>query len=150
MKQYQVDFSMNRKQRSLLFYVICVQYTKFWPEFGRPYLDKLSIHLVRESAHLTVNLGISKTMPLATMSQQLLIHVENWETDHLQHDLYVDISYEFTLAWVLVSHACTQITLMNTCIFKWFGTSLQGFSGNQWRPAYSMMIGHDSSHELHP
>ena len=29
MKPYQADFSLNRKQRSLLFYVICVQYTKF-------------------------------------------------------------------------------------------------------------------------
>ena len=26
-------FSLNRKQRSLLLYVICVQYTKFWVEF---------------------------------------------------------------------------------------------------------------------
>ena len=32
MKQYQEDFSLNRKQRSLLFYVICVQYTKFLPK----------------------------------------------------------------------------------------------------------------------
>ena len=32
--------------------------------------DKLSIHLVTESVHLTVILGISKTMALATMSQQ--------------------------------------------------------------------------------
>ena len=29
MKQYQADFSLNRKQRSLLVYVICVQYTRF-------------------------------------------------------------------------------------------------------------------------
>ena len=43
------------------------------------------------------------------------MHVENWETDHLQHDLYVDISYKFTFAWVLVSHTSTWIT-MNTCI----------------------------------
>ena len=42
-----------------------------------------------------------------------LMNVENWETDHLQHD--VDISYNFTLAWVFVSHACTQIN-MNTFI----------------------------------
>ena len=35
MKQYQADFgSLNRKQRGLLFYVICVRYTKFWPENG--------------------------------------------------------------------------------------------------------------------
>ena len=26
--------SLNRKQRSLLFYIICVQYMKFWLEFG--------------------------------------------------------------------------------------------------------------------
>ena len=42
-----------------------------------------------------------------------LMHVENWETDHLQHDL--DILYNFTLAWVFVSHACTKIN-MNTFI----------------------------------
>ena len=30
-----------------------------------------------------------------------LMHVENWNTDHLQHFLYMDISYKFTLAWVL-------------------------------------------------
>ena len=64
-------------------------------------LDKLSIHLVTESVHLTVIPGISKTM------------ADNWETDHLQHDL--DISYNFTLARVFVSHACTQIN-MNTFI----------------------------------
>ena len=42
-----------------------------------------------------------------------LMHVENWNTDHLQHYLYVDISYKFTLAWVFVSHARTQITITN-------------------------------------
>ena len=31
MKQYQADSSLNRKQRRLLFNIICVQYTKFWP-----------------------------------------------------------------------------------------------------------------------
>ena len=40
-----------------------------------------------------------------------LMHVENWNTDHLQHYLYVDDSYKFTLAWVFVSHARTQITI---------------------------------------
>ena len=64
------------------------------------------------SVHLTVSLGISKPMALASLIK--LMHVENWETDHLQHDLYVDISYKFTFAWVLVSHACTRI-IINTC-----------------------------------
>ena len=41
--------------------------------------------------------------------------IENWNTDHLQHYLYVDISYKFTLAFIFVSHACTQITI-NTFI----------------------------------
>ena len=40
-----------------------------------------------------------------------LMHIQNWETDQPQHDLYVDISYKFTFAWVFVSHACTQINL---------------------------------------
>ena len=40
-----------------------------------------------------------------------VVYVENWETYQLQHDLYVDISYKFTLAWVFVSHTCTQITV---------------------------------------
>ena len=44
-----------------------------------------------------------------------LMHVENWNTDHFQRYLYVDISYKFTEAWVFVSHACTQITI-NTFI----------------------------------
>lgn len=29
MKQYQTEFSLNRKKRGLLFYVICIRYTKF-------------------------------------------------------------------------------------------------------------------------
>ena len=44
-----------------------------------------------------------------------LMHDENWNTDHLQHYLYVDTSYKFTLAWVFASRACTQITI-NTFI----------------------------------
>ena len=28
-KQYQTEFSLNRKERGLLFYVICIRYTKF-------------------------------------------------------------------------------------------------------------------------
>ena len=64
------------------------------------------------SIHLTDSLGISKPMALASLIK--LMHVENWETDHLQHDLYVDISNKFTFAWVLVMHECTRI-IINTC-----------------------------------
>ena len=39
----------------------------------------------------------------------------NGETDDLQHSLFVDISYKFSLAYGFVSYACTRIT-MNTCL----------------------------------
>ena len=48
-----------------------------------------------------------------------LMHVENWETDQLQLDLYVDISYKF--------HSCMSICFScmytNKCkhFHKWFG-----------------------------
>ena len=59
MKQYQADFPWTKIKE-----VFC-----FTPSVSST-LDKLSIHLVTESVHLTVILGISKTMALATMSQQ--------------------------------------------------------------------------------
>ena len=93
--------------------------TARYNEFRYKYLDKLSIHLVRESVHLTVSLGISKTIPCLNK----LMQIENWETDHVQYSLYVDISYKFTLACVFVSHACRQITV-NTFINDLY--SLQG------------------------
>ena len=77
MKQYQADFSLNRKQRNRLVYVICVSLVSstrgFDPEFGSSYLDKLSIHLVMEGVHLTISLGKLKTMPCLNE----LMHVEN-------------------------------------------------------------------------
>ena len=39
------------------------------------------------------------------------LSTSSWQTDHLQHDLYADISYKFTLVCVFVYHACTQLTL---------------------------------------
>ena len=56
--------------------------------------------------------GNFKNYTSIPMSQYLclnkLVHVENWETDHLQYDFYMDISYK-----------CTQIT---EHFHKWFGT----------------------------
>ena len=77
------------------------------------------------------------------------IHVENWETDHLQHDLYMDTSYKFTLAWVFVSHACIRRT-MNTFINDFI--CLQGFRANE-STAYSIIMSQDHFHnspQLHP
>jgi len=112
-------FSLNRKQRSLFFNAISVQYTKFWLEFGiHKYLDKLSIHLVRECV-LWLSVWTFKEPCLWQPCLNKLMHVKNWRTDNLQQDLYVDISYKYTLAWVFVSHACTQIT-MNTYMIWYF------------------------------
>ena len=78
----------------------------------------------------------------------------NGETDHLQYDLFVNISYKFTLAEVFVSYACTRITL-NTCLGdKKIGTFYtDSVLYDELMPTYSMIISHDhlnNSHELHP
>ena len=74
------------------------------------------IHLVRESVHLTFSLGISKTVPLATMSQQPHARWElrNWSPSTW---LVTVVCGHFTLAWEFVSHACTiscQVWLYTT------------------------------------
>ena len=57
MKQYQADFSLKRKQRGLSFYVICIQYTKFWPwkaeDFNRISIEerKISSSLNKQKNH---------------------------------------------------------------------------------------------------
>ena len=57
-----------------------------------------------------------------------VMHVENWETDQLQHDLYVDISTNSLLHGYFFSHACSQITVSTFVLMIWY--SLQGsFSG---------------------
>ena len=96
----------------MLCLVVSKLYPRWVPLFRSHHRDKVSIHLVRESVYLTQKLCIWKPC------LNNLRLVKNCETDHLQHDLYVDISYKFTLAWVFVSHALkayTQITI-NTSI----------------------------------
>ena len=76
-------------------------------------------------------LKIYSSGTVSTSSSMFRIET-NGETDHLQHDLFVDISYTFTLAYGFVSYACTRIT-MNTCLsgkkFVLF-TSIQYFMVN--------------------
>ena len=103
----------EQKQRSLLLYVICVQYMKFWVEFWNPLIPRqiLSIHWVRESVHLTI--------PLATMSQQghACWQLRNWSTS----------------TWLVCGHfiqihscmgICFSCMYTNNCehFHKWFGT----------------------------
>ena len=103
-----------------------------------------SIHLVRESVHkCTFDRQPGNFQNYASGNHvNKRMHVENWETDHLQHDLYMDTSYKFTLAWVFVSHACIRRT-MNTFINDFI--CLQGFRANE-STAYSIIMSQDHFH----
>ena len=103
-------FSLNRKQRSLLLYVICVQYTKFWVEFWTINIWTNCQFIWSGKVYIRLSVWEFQKLFLWHCLKKV-VHVENWETYQLQHDLYVDISYKFTLAWVFVSHTCTQITV---------------------------------------
>ena len=100
-------FLLNRKQRSLLLYVICVQYTKFWVEIWNPLIPGQIVNSFGQGK-CTFDCQSGNFKNYSSSNLNKVTHVENWETDQLQHYLYVDISYKFTLAWVFVSHACTQ------------------------------------------
>ena len=105
-------FSLNRKQRSLLLYVISVQDTKFWVEFWKPLIPGQIVNSFGQGkCTFDCQSGNFKNSSSGCPCLNKVMHVENWETDQLQHDSYVSISYKFTLAWVFVSYAYTQITV---------------------------------------
>ena len=70
MKQHQADFSLTRKQRGLLFYVIHIRYMKFWPralsiqqnfgwKFRKFYVPNGTVHIrctdpTQVTAHLVI------------------------------------------------------------------------------------------------
>ena len=72
------------------------------------------------SGKVYIWLSVWELQKLITSMSQQAHACKNWETDHLQHDLYGDISYKFTLAGVFVFHACTQNNYEH--FHKWFGT----------------------------
>ena len=144
-------FSLNRKQRSVLFDVICVQYMKFWLEF-RTIINIWTNRQFIRAGKVYIWLSVWEFQKLCLWQPCVnkLMHVENWETDHLQHDLNRDISYKFTLAWVFVSHACTQITentfINDLVLFRGIIRANEG-------KAYSIIMSHDHFHnspQLHP
>ena len=64
-------FSLNRKQRSLLLYVICVQSTKFKFEWNwEPLISGQIVNSFGQEKCTFDYLGLLKTIPLTTMSQQ--------------------------------------------------------------------------------
>ena len=104
-------FSLNRKQRSLLLYVICVQYTKFWVEFWTINIWTNCQFIWSGKVYIRLSVWEFQKLFLWQPCLNKVMYVENWETDQLQHDMYVDISHKFTLAWAFVSRACKQITV---------------------------------------
>ena len=77
--------------------------------------------------YIWLSVCLSKTIPLANMSQQghACWELRNWSTSTW---LVRGHFNKFTLAWVFVSHACSQITMSTFILMIWY--SLQGsFSG---------------------
>ena len=97
-------FSLIRKQS----YVICVLSTRSF-DWNLEAINIWTHCQLIWSGKVCIWLSVWEFQQLFLWQPFLnkFIHVENWETDHLQHDLYVDISNKFTLARVFVSHACT-------------------------------------------
>ena len=92
---------------------LCPEFTKFWSEFGiHKHLTNCQF-IWSGKVYIWLSVWGFQKLFLWQPCLNKFMHVENWESDHLQHDLYVDISNKFTLAWVFVSHACTytQITV---------------------------------------
>ena len=83
-KQYQADFSLNRKQRSLLFYFICVQYTKFWSLQVWATLMKKSISIWKGSA-VRKKIMIGTTQWQRELPKKKIVLVNKTTTLHVQH-----------------------------------------------------------------
>ena len=98
-------FSLNRRQRSLLLYVICVLSTRSF-EWNLESIDIWTNCQFIWTGKVYIWLLVWEFQKLFLWQPcfNKPMHVENWETDHLQPDLYVDISNKFTLVWVFLMH----------------------------------------------
>ena len=99
----------------------------------------MSIQLVKESVHLTVNVGISKTLPLATMSEQAHAcwKLRNWSPSTW---LVCGHFIQIYSCMVFVSHACMYTNNFEH-IYKWFGTFCRDES-------LLMRVLYNNNHEL--
>ena len=140
---YQADFLWTENKKVFCFSSFCVQYTKFWLEFG--IVNIWTNCRFIWSGKVNIWLSVWEFIKLCLWQPWLnkLMHVENWNTDHLQHYLY---------ELVFVSHACTQITIntfINDLVF--FTVRIQYWWG------YRIISNHESwslwihsSPQLHP
>ena len=112
-------FSLNRKQRSLLLYVICVQCTKLWVELG-------TINIWTNCQFIwsgKVYIWLSGTFKNYSSDNHVSTSSCMLRTEKLTNfnmNLYVDVQYKF--------HSCMDICFScmysNKCehFHKWFGT----------------------------
>ena len=112
-------FSLNRKQRSLLLYVICVQCTKFWAELG-------TINIWTNCQFIwsgKVYIWLSGTFKNYSSDNHVSTSSCMLRTEKLTNfnmNLYVDVQYKF--------HSCMDICFScmysNKCehFHKWCGT----------------------------
>ena len=121
MKQYQADFPWT-ENKEVFSFTSCVSSTRSF-DWN---LESINIwtncqFIWSGKVYIWLSVWEFKKLCLWQPCLNKLMHVENWNTDHFQRYLYVDISYKFTLAWVFVSHACSQLHATNYKHFhKWF------------------------------
>ena len=113
-------FSLNRKQRSLLLYVISVQDMKFWVEFWKPLIPGQIVNSFGQGkCTFDCQSGNSKTLPLAAhvSTRSCMLRMRNWSTS----------------TWLVCEHfiqihscmgICFSCIYTNNCehFHKWFGT----------------------------
>ena len=115
MKTYQADFPWTENKEVFCF-TLSVSGTQSFDWNLDPLISAQIVNSFGQGKCIfDCQSGNLKTMPLQATCLNKLMLFENWNTDHLQRYLYVDISYKFNLAWVFLSHSCTQITI-NTFI----------------------------------
>ena len=114
-------FLLNRKQRSLLLYVICVQYTKFWVEIWNPLIPGQIVNSFGQGkCTFDCQSGNFKNYSSGTVStRSCMLRIEKL------------INFNMTCMWTFHTNSLLHgylflmhVHKMNNCehFHKWFGT----------------------------
>ena len=147
MKQYQADFSLNRKQRSRLVYVICVQYTRFWPGVWK----LLSGQIVNSFGHgrCTFDYQSGKVKNYA-MSQRA--HA-CWELREWSPSTWLVCGHFIRIYSCMgICFSCMYTNNSDEHLQEWFGP-VSSDSVVMKALIFNIIISHDhfhNSHEMHP
>ena len=108
-------YSLNRKQRSLLLYVICVQYTKFWVEIWNPLIPGQIVNSFGQGK-CTFDCQPGNFKKIVS-TRSCMLRIEKL------------INFHITCMWTFHTHSFMDICL--SCMYtntncehfhKWFGT----------------------------